>query len=45
MRWPGAGGDPSLSPSGLEDGKVLMGRSEVMWLSAPLCTGGPRRKS
>lgn len=25
MRWPGAGGDPSLSLSGLEDGKVLMG--------------------
>lgn len=36
MRWPGAGGDPSPSPSGLEDGKVLMvGGVKVTWLSAP----------
>lgn len=45
MRWLGAGGDPSPSPSGLEDGKVLMGASKVTWLLAPLCTGGPGRTS
>lgn len=34
MRWPGAGGDPSPSLPGLENGEVLMGGSKVMWLSA-----------
>lgn len=46
MRWPGAGGDSNLSPLGLEDGKVLIGVSKVMWLSPPaLAQGAPRRKS
>lgn len=35
MTGEGAGGDPSPAPLGLENGKVLMGDSEVTWLSAP----------
>jgi len=41
VKWPGAGGDPSPSPSGLEDEKVLMGGSKVMqFLAPPLHRGG-----
>lgn len=42
MRWPGAGGNPSPSPSGLEDGKVLMvgGVQSDMALSPPSAQGG-----
>ena len=44
MRWLGAGGDPSLSPSGLEDGKVLLGEPRHDVALGPSLHSGARQE-